>query len=132
MGQGPLVTEETVAGADFISRFDKYMPVKSAFWLKSADDEQWYLYIASDRLDDRTYDLAYGEVLRLAGEMQSPYLDPFQVNLIRADDPLALSALAISGRYPGRMATRLRGGEFGGVIAEGVYLYPSPIPTQVT
>ena len=44
--------------------FDKYGPVKVAFWLKASDTEQRYLYIASDQIADTNLDVAYGEVLR--------------------------------------------------------------------
>src|SRR3954449_4517715 len=101
MDQGPLVSEEINAGAIMVREFDRYEPVKAAFWLKASDEEQRYLYLASDRIDDTNFDVAYREVLRLANEMRSPYLDPFRVKLIGGEDPLALAALDINKRFPG-------------------------------
>jgi len=65
------------------------MAVDAAFWIKSVDDGRWTLYIASHKIDEKTFDLGYGEVLRLAQEMKNPYIDPFRVRLVPAADPLA-------------------------------------------
>jgi hypothetical protein len=129
MDQGPLVIEETDAGAELVRRLDKYFPVKAAFWVKESEEGHWYLYIASDQISDRNLDMAYGEVLRLAGQMASPYLDPFQVKLIPTSDPLAQAALDILRRYPGMMATRFGSKNFGGMGVDGVYIYPASVTT---
>ncbi len=131
MDQEPLVIEETDAGAVLVNRLDKYVPVKAAFWLKESDEGPWYLYIASDQINDRNLDTVYGEVLRLAGQMASPSIDPFRVKLIPTSDPLAQAALDIHRRYPGRLATRLGGKNFGGMGVDGVYVYPASIATLV-
>jgi hypothetical protein len=131
MDQGPLVMEEIDAGAELAREFDKYEPVKAAFWLKASDEDHRYLYIVSERINDSNFDVAYGEVLRLADRMQSIYLDPFRVKLISADDPLAKAAVDIHKRFPGRMATRFGGKTFGGTSVDEVYIYPSPLPARV-
>jgi len=129
MDQGPLVSEETDAGEELVRRLDKSFPVKAAFWVKASEDERWYLYIASDQIDDNNLDVAYGEVLRLASLMDNPYLDPFLVKLIPTSDPLAQAALDIHRRYPGKMATRFGGKNFGGMSVESVHLYPASVTT---
>jgi hypothetical protein len=127
MDQGTLVIEETDAGAEIVRRFNSYMPVEAAFWIKSVDDGRWTLYIASNKIDEKTFDLGYGEVLRLAQEMKNPYIDPFKVQLVPADDPLAQAALDIHRRYPGNRATRFGGKAFGGMPVEGAYIYPASV-----
>jgi len=126
-----LVSEEIDAGAELAREFDKFKPVSAAFWLKASDDDQRYLYVASEEIDDTNFDLAYGEVLRLAAKMHSIYLDPFRVKVISADDPLAQAAMEIHNRFPGRMATRFGGKMFGGVSVDDVFIYPSPLPAPV-
>jgi len=130
MDQGPLVTEQIDAGAKFLAEFQKYAPVQAAFWLKE-EEGGWNLYVASDQINDDNFDVAYGEVLRIAGQIQEPWFDPFQVKLISLDDPLAQAALDIRRRYPGRIPTRFHGKTFGGVSVDEVYVYPSPIPVPV-
>jgi hypothetical protein len=131
MDQGPLVIEEIDAGAELAREFDQYQPIKAAFWLKASDEEQRYLYLASDGIDDTNFDVAYGEVLRLANKIHSPYLDPFRVKLIGDRDPLAQAAIGISNRFPGPIATRFGGKSFGGLSVDDVYVYPSPLPAGV-
>lgn len=131
MDQGPLVIDEIEAGAELAREFGNYEPLKVAFWLKESDDEHRYLYLASERIDANNIDVAYGEVLRLTSKMHSPYLNPFRVKLINAEDPLAKAAVEINRRYPGRMATRFGGKTFGGISVDDVYVYPSPLPATV-
>ena len=131
MDQGALVTAETDAGAELVCQLDRYTPVKAAFWIKESEGGRWYLYIASDQIRDCNLDATYGEVLRLAGQMASPYLDPFQVKLIPASDPLAQAALDIHRRYPGDVAIRLGGMHFGGMSMDGLYLYPTSVTALI-
>jgi len=127
MDHSPLVIEEIDVGAELVEKFDRYMPVMAAFWLKAVDEDYWTLYIASDRINEKSFDLGYSEILRLAQEMQNPNLDPFRVTLIPADDPRAVSAQDINRRYPGRIATRFQDKQFGEVSVDGVYVYRTPI-----
>ena len=127
MDQGALVIDQIDAGARFLGEFQKYIPVEAAFWLKESDEGEWSLYVASDQITDDNFDVAYGEVLRIAGILGEPHFDPFQVKLIGAGDPLAQAALEINRRYPGPVATRFHGRVFGGLPVEEVYVYPSPI-----
>jgi hypothetical protein len=129
MDQGQLVSEETDAGGELVRRLDKYVPVRAAFWVKDSEEGHWYLYIASDQINDTNLGSAYGQVLRLAGELASPYFDPFLVKLIPTSDPLAQAALDIHRRYPGRMSTRFGGTSFGGMGVDGVFLYPASVTT---
>jgi hypothetical protein len=131
MDQGALVMQQIDAGARLVNEFDKYAPVRAAFWLKARDEGEWYLYLASDQIDDSNFDLAYGEVLRLTGSNPTPWLDPFQVKVISADDRLARAVLAILARYPGKTPTRYHGRELGGISVNEVYIYPTPAPVQV-
>jgi hypothetical protein len=127
MDQEPLVIEQIEAGKRFIDEFDKYVPVGAAFWLKASEDSGWYLYIASDQITDENFDVAYGEVARLARKIADPNLDLFQVKLIGVRDPFVRAALDLYRRYPARIPTRIRGRQFGGMSVEEVYLYPPPV-----
>jgi hypothetical protein len=124
-----LVNDEIDAGAELVERFDKLMPVKVAFWLKPAEDESWWLYIATDRVKQEGVAPGNREIVRLCQEINSPYLDMFQVRLISADHPLAQAVLEIHQRYPGRLPIRYNGTMLGGTSVEGAYLYPAPLAT---
>jgi hypothetical protein len=128
MDQVPLVSEQIDAGTKFLGEFQKYLPIQAAFWLKETEEGDWSLYVASEQITDDNFDVAYGEVLRIAGQLRDPWFDPFQVKVIGANDPLAQAALDIQRRFPGRMPTRFHRRIFGGVSVDEVYVYPSSIP----
>jgi len=128
MDQGPLVTEQIEAGARFLREFHKSYPVKAAFWLKDSEEGVWWLYVASDQITDDNFDVAYGEVGRVSDVLRDPWFDLMQVKVIGEDHPLAKAAAEALLAYPGRIPLRLRGVSFGGVFADEVYIYPSPIP----
>jgi hypothetical protein len=132
MDQGPLVIEEIDEGARLAREFDRIAPVKAAFWLKASDEDQRYLYLASDSIDDTNFDVAYGEVARLTNQFPSLYLDPFRVKVIGGGDPLARAAVDINKRFPGPTPTRLGGTRFGGITVDDVYIYPLPLPAALS
>jgi hypothetical protein len=132
MDQNPLVIDQFDVGGKFLGEFQKYVPVNAAFWLKESAEGEWILYVASDQITDDNFDVAYGEVLRIAGQLRDPLFDPFQVKLIGADDPLAKAALDLNRRCSGPVATRFHGKMFGGLPVEEVYIYPSPKPVPTT
>jgi hypothetical protein len=125
MDPNPLVIEEIEAGADLVRRFQECMPVEAAFWLNPADEGRWAFYIVAPQMDVVKYDRGFVEILRLVREMQTPYIDPFQVRLIGSEDPLGKTAIEVSRKYPGPMPTRFRGTDFGGFPVEEVYVYPA-------
>src|ERR1700676_5368738 len=127
MDPSPLVNDQVEAGARFLAEFQKYVPVKAAFWLKDSDEREWYLYVASDQITDDNFDVAYGEVGRIAGELRDPLFDVFQVKVLGADDPLAKAASEINGRYARPVATRFHDKMFGGLAVEEGFIYPSPM-----
>jgi hypothetical protein len=127
MAEGPLVTEEINAGARFLAAFQKYRPVLSAFWLKDGDEGVWYLYVASDQITDDNFDVAYGEVIRVANTLRDPEFDVFRVKVIGADHPVAQGVQELRRHYPGRTRFHPDGTRFGVVSVEDLYVYPSPV-----
>jgi hypothetical protein len=124
MDKNALVIEEIDAGAELIRRFQEYIPVEAAFWLNPSEDGAWALYIASPQMDVAKYDRGFAEILRIVRELQTPYIDPFQVRLIGTDDPIAKAAGEFNQKFPEPIPTRFRGTNFGGVPVEEVYIYP--------
>ncbi len=127
MDQGPLVTEQIDAGARFVREFAKYTPVQTAFWLKSTDDNQWFLYVAGDQIGDLGVRSAYEEVIRIAAKMPDSWLDPFQIKVMGTNKPVPKAVLQIQKQYPGSLPTRYHGPPLGGLSIEEVYIYPPPL-----
>jgi hypothetical protein len=131
MDKNALVIEEIDAGAELIRRFQEYMSVEAAIWLNPSEEGAWALYIASPQMDVAKYDRGFAEILKIVREMQTPYIDPFQVRLIGTDDPLAKAAVETNRKFPGPIPTRFRGKNFGGVPVEEVYIYAAKHPAPV-
>ncbi len=127
MDQGPLVAEQIEAGAKFLAEFEKKTRVSTAFWLRTGEEDSWYLYIASDECNDTNRDGPYREVLRIAREIRDPNFDPFQVKVVTLSHPLAKGALDFQQQFSGKTAMRLRGRNFGGFPVDEAYIYPTPI-----
>lgn len=130
MDQGPLVTEQIDAGAELAREFDKRIPLQAAFWLKEAEDGQWYLYLASDQINDSNFHAAYGEVHRLLGPGPHLWLDPFQVKVAGTDHRIVKDVIALQQKYPAPLVRRLRTQLLGGVYVDEAYLYPIPVPAM--
>jgi hypothetical protein len=126
MAQSTLVIEdgEKEAGQELIDRLGKIRPVQVAFWLKPAERSRWYLYLVAEGIDDSNVHQGYKEVLRLLQEMQTADIDPFQVRLIKAGDPLVRAVMDVHRRYPGRGGINYSGWNLGVMSIEGAYLYP--------
>ncbi len=129
MDQEPLVSEMIDAGAALVRDFAaEYKPLQAAFWLKEPDYGRWYLYLASDQIDDSNIPAAYGEVIRLLDRRPSLWLDPLRVKVRGTDSPLVKSVLDIQRKYPQLLPTRLRSPRLGGETFDEAFLYALPIP----
>lgn len=127
MDQGPLVNEQVRAGARLLAEFQKCFPVMAALWVKD-EEGSWSLYVASDQITDDNFDVAYGEVVRIAAALRDdPWFDLFQVKVIGADHRLAKAAVQVQQRYSARIPGRFPGKLFS-MNGNEVFLYPSPIP----
>jgi hypothetical protein len=118
--------EQIDAGSRFLREFEKSTPVAAAFWIRESDRDKQLLYVASDRFNDGKRGSAYGEILRIANEMNDPYFDPFHVRLVGLGEPTAQAALELYVGRPPKIPIRIRGQNFGGIDAEEVYLVKGP------
>lgn len=134
MDQDALVNEQIDAAREFIEAFSRQVPqypVKVAFWLKADEDPRWWLYIASEAIEDVNIDSAYQEVFIVAGTFDNPNFDPFRVKLISAKSALARAAIEVQERRRARIPTRFLGHSFGGISVEQVYIYPPIAATPI-
>ncbi len=131
MDYGPLVTEEINAGVELIHKFQHYAPIKVAFWLRDSDDDHRYLCLSSDQFNDSSVRDAYGEVIRLFNEIDSPFLHPMRVKIFRGNDPVAMAATEINEQSPNKYGTRINQQTLGNRSVGDAYVYPMPIPSVV-
>jgi hypothetical protein len=130
MDKSPLVSEQINAEEGLIRELDKRIPLQAAFWLRERESDQWYLYLASDQINDSNFDRAYGEVMRIVLPRQSLWLDPFQVKVVGLDAPVARAVVDVMRTYPGGMPTRYHGRQLGGLSVDEAYIYPLPLPAS--
>jgi hypothetical protein len=128
MDQGPLVSEMIEAGARFLPEYDKYAPLVAAFWLKDSDSGNWNLWLASKKVTDRNFDVAYGEVIRLARGMGYPAVDAMQVRVARMYEKEVKAVLAEQARRGAAHPFRLWQEVASGAYFEEAYVYPALVP----
>jgi len=116
--------QQIEAGKRLVREFAKYMPVQAAFWLNDTERNHWFLYLASDQIDNSNFDLAYGEVGRITSKMPDIWLDPFQIKVAGLSDPIPKAVVEIQSKYPQHTDIRYRGGRSVGEV----YIYALPIP----
>lgn len=131
MDKKPLVTEQIEAGERLIREFSKSIPVQAAFWLRERESDEWYLYLASDQINDANFDVAYSEVLRIAPPGKGLWIDPFQVKVLGADALVAKAAIDMAKEYPGIIPSRYPGRKFGDLSVDEVYIYSLPLSVSV-
>jgi hypothetical protein len=99
--------------------------VVAACWVKTTESEQWYLYIASPVVDAEGTAKAYRRVHSVVRSMPHPFwIDPFEVKLIGATEPMAEAVREFYRCHPARLPTWYRRPELGGVSIEAAFLYP--------
>ena len=126
MDKSPLVNEQIAAGGQLIQEVSNsgVFPVQAAFWLTERDSQEWYLYLASDHINDSNFDLAYGEVWRVFPREQAIWLDPFQVKVLGTDAPVAKAVLELMKKYPGEIPMRYHGRLLGNLSVDEACIYP--------
>ncbi len=132
MDSEALVNEQKEIGAEFVSKMRDKFPLSVALWGEASETGRWNLYIASDEITDANLRLAYGEALRVAAELGSPYLDPFQIKIIFMDDPLSKFVTDLHQRHPVKLGTWFRIGSLTGLSVDKGYLYPPQSSAPVT
>ena len=60
------MSEKIDAAVRFLREFQNYAPIQTAFWLKDTEEGVWFLYVASPRITDDNFHLAYSEVGRIS------------------------------------------------------------------
>ena len=125
MGGTVLVNEQLDAGREFVVQFDEYNPVSVAFWIVPTESDIPVLYVASDNIDDSNFDIAYGEVFRLASQQNSMWLDPFQIKILNTSEEIALEAIKVRDRFTAPLITHFGGSYLGGKSVKEAHIYPS-------
>ena len=130
MDPSTLVENQIDEGRRFVERFAvDGNPLQAAFWVETAEDGLWFLYVVTDLIDREGPASAYRAVnasLRKLGEL---WLTGSEIKVISPGDSVAKDVLSLMSRNTGRLATRFEGQTLGSIGVEQVYIYPAHLFT---
>ncbi len=124
MDQGTLVEEKIDDGRRFVERFAADgNPVQAAFWVKTAEEGIWFLYVATEIVDRDGPAAAYRAVHASLRKLGKSSVSSSEIKIISPNNPIAKDVLASMGRHPGRLATGST--TLGSMAVEQTIIYPS-------
>ncbi|WP_165069837.1 hypothetical protein [Paludisphaera rhizosphaerae] len=133
MDQAILVKEQITAGVELVRKVNAVMPISAAFWLKETDVPGWYLFIASDALENADPRKGYRIVREAVDAMNDGGIDLFQVKVIPSSNPFARAAREIVHGSTRTSPHWLGPTPFGDRLVEGACIYPAnvldPVPS---
>lgn len=125
MDKSTLVGDEISDGRRFIERFAADgNSVQAAFWVKTDEDQLWFLYLVTDLVDREGPAAAYRAVNESLDKVGECWITSSEIKVIGPGNPIAKDVSAIMNRYPGRLPTRYSGRILGSMSVEQVYIYP--------
>lgn len=128
MDQSTFVENQIDDGRRFVERFaaDGH-PVQAAFWVKTAEEGLWFLYLATAIVDQAGPSAAYRAVQSSLQKLEGTSLSMAEVKVVSPNNPIARDILAVMARYPEQLATRFGGKTLRSMAVEQTYIYPSHV-----
>lgn len=124
MDQSTLVEDQIDDGRRFVERFAADgNPVQAAFWVKTAEEGLWFLYVATEIVDREGPAAAYRAVHAALRKLGESWVPSSAIKVISPNNPVAQDVLAVMARHPGRLATRFDGKTLGSTAVEQTYIY---------
>lgn len=125
MDQSTLVEEQIDDGRRFVERFAADgNPIQAAFWVKTAEEGLWFLYLASELVDREGPAAAYRAVHNSLRKLGQPWISSSEIKVVSPNNPIAQDIFSVMKRYPGRLATRHGGKQLGSMAVDQTYIYP--------
>ena len=101
-----------------------HFDVAVACWVKTTEDADWFLYIASRKVDDDGLAAAYRDVYRVIQSMPDIVDLKSKIKLVGANNPIAHDVREIQERHGRRSSTRYPGPRLGALSIDEAYVYP--------
>lgn len=98
--------------------------VSVAFWVKTSEDELWFLYIGSTSVEPSKIGDAYRLLYACLSKIPNACVSMSEVKLIQASNPIARDAIAVRDRQQGRLPVRIQGKRLGSMSIDEAYIYP--------
>ena len=130
-----LVEIQKVSGKRLVERLlEEGVDITAAAWLKESEEGSWYLYIATSLVEVprgamRDAFRAIHSVIRKTPELS--WIRAGVIKVINPHDPIAEAIYDFHRRYSWPTPTDFGGGNFGGLMIDGAYIYPAIAPARV-
>jgi hypothetical protein len=125
MDSSELVEFQIEAGHRLITRLvQDGFEVTAAFWMKTAEEGYWFLYIATPLVEQKGLAGSYRLLQASIQQLEGIPLSLSDVKSVGVENPITKDVMGILGRHPGRLATRYGRKQLGSVTIEGAYIYP--------
>ena len=123
MDTATLVNEQIDDGQRLVDHLRQNgFDVVVAFWVLTSEEGLWFLYIASDVVDDDGLAAAYRVVYRELSRISVRWVSRSDIKLVGRQNPIALDAVAYRSSL---LTTRYGGRKLGNMIVEDAYIYPN-------
>jgi len=127
-----LVDDRIHAGQRFITLlYLKNFDVKVACWVKTSEEGEWFLYIASGEVDRKGLAEAYREAYRVLEELDVPWIAASQLKLVRSDDPIVADVQETQHPLTAAFPTVSHRPQLGDISTQEVYIYADIDPEKV-
>jgi len=127
-----LVDDKIHAGQRFITRLSqKKFEVIVACWVKTSEEDDWFLYVASGEVDKKGLAEAYREAYRVLEELDMPWITASQIKLVRSDDPIVTDIKGTQHLLTAAFPTISHRPQLGDLSTQEVYIYPDVEPDNV-
>jgi hypothetical protein len=105
----------------------KGVDVTAAFWVKTSEDDIWFLYIATEAVDKKGLAAAYRDVYGVLRSIEGICISTSDIKLIGKNNPITLDILRLSQQNPAGTPTRYRRSySIGAIAIEELFIYPTP------
>lgn len=120
-----LVENQIEDGQRLLDRLqERGFAVLAACWVKPVEEGRWCFFIASPVRDQKGPLAGYGEILDALRSLGHVWIDSSDITLVGERHPLVRDVRNSLQRSPGWVPMRYTGEQFGGIPADGVYVYP--------
>ena len=126
MDTDELVGFQIEAGRRALSELNQDgFEVTAAFWVKTAEEGIWFLYVATPLVESHGLAQTYRMLQASLSRLQGIALSLSDVKLVGAQNPITTGVLNIIAKGPGLLGIRYVGKRLGIMTIEEAYLYPT-------
>jgi len=127
-----LVDDKIHDGQRFITLLvQKKFEVVVACWVKTSEEDDWFLYVASGEVDKKGLAEAYREAYRALEVLDTPWITASQLKLVRSDDPIVADVKETQHLLTAAFPTISHRPQLGDLSTQEVYIYPHLEPDKV-